>query len=321
MKTRRTKPYVLGNNARLVSRPCVFSLTARLRKKKKKGENAENLPTMFNIRPGSCGRRCLCRHPLKRRVIPYTLVSSVNTGFSLVWGGGWWWGGGGCCSSEKFLLRGRRQRRGREKKSQNISVLAEFILILSHSRRRHRLTSLPLGRERARGRSRLAVCRMKTREAHLLALDITRKNIYEKKKNPFPDLDISRHQKKKNVLFCLGARQLPVCSAVPLWLKLDVLVIGMKKSLSVDIQGRIPPQPLPCPPPHHPFSSSSSSSYSRQGEVNLYFSVLGPALLRKWIQLKCRAARIVIAALSLCRERPWQSSQMAVFSGGIKHMN
>lgn len=48
------------------------------------------------------------------------------------------------------------------------------------------------------GRSRLGVCRMKTQEAHLLALDITLEI-----KNPSPDLDISRHQKKKKVLFCL----------------------------------------------------------------------------------------------------------------------
>lgn len=136
---------------------------------KKQEGNAENLPTKFNIQPGSCGRRCLCRHPLKRRVIPYTLVSSVNTSFSLVWVN---------VHLRSLAERGVGVGRGGEnKKSRNISVLGKFILIHLHSRR---LTSLPLGR--ARGRSRLAVCRMKTREAHLLALDITRKNIYEKKK-------------------------------------------------------------------------------------------------------------------------------------------
>lgn len=99
------------------------------------------------------------------------------------------------------------------------------------------------------GRSRLGVCRMKTQEAHLLALDITLEI-----KNPFPDLDISRHQK---MFYSVWSHRLPVCGIVPLWLKLDVLVIGMKKSLSVDIHGRIPP-----------------FSPSQRGEVNLYFSSL-----------------------------------------------
>jgi len=50
-----------------------------------------------------------------------------------------------------------------------------------------------------------------------------------------------RHLSPPKMFFSVWSYRLPVCSIVPYWLKLDVLVIGMKKSLSVDIHGRNPP--------------------------------------------------------------------------------
>lgn len=46
------------------------------------------------------------------------------------------------------------------------------------------------------------------------------------------------------MFYSVWSHSLPVCGIVPLWLELDVLVIGMKKSLSVDIHGTPPAPPF-----------------------------------------------------------------------------
>ena len=132
--------------------------------------------------------------------------------------------------------------------------------------------------------------------------------------NPFPDLDIP-HQKKRKKKTC----SIPT-GVVPLWLKLDVLVVGMKQSLSVDIRGRLPPTP---PPPHRPTPPCPlllppSFSFPQQGEVNLYFSNL-LLLLRNRFSWSVGAGSLSLRYHPAGTAQP--SSQMAVFFSGIKHMN
>ncbi len=96
------------------------------------------------------------------------------------------------------------------------------------------------------------------------------------------------------MFYSVWSHSLPVCGIVPLWLKLDVLVIGMKKSLSVDIHGRIPP----------PFLTLSKVRL-------IYISQTRSFLLRNGFSWSVGAGSLSARYHSAGTAQP--SSQMAVF--------